>query len=92
MDHGAIALFVVVKFGGAHGVFPHFGDVPLDCDKQHGILEKDPSGVLQPTPLTGGQHAINRLRPEHAAQQMIGSNYHSGGHQHAPVAIESEKS
>ena len=39
--------------------------------QQEDVLEDHPGGVLQPAPLAGNQDAVDRLRPEDAAQQVI---------------------
>ena len=33
---------------------------------EHDVLEDDPPGVLEEAPLAGGEHAVDRLRPEDA--------------------------
>ena len=55
------------------------------------VFEDHPGGVLQPAPLAGHQHAVDRLRPEDAAQHVIQRHDDGGRNQHAPVAIEGEE-
>ena len=59
-------------------------------DEEH-VLEDDPGGVLEPAPLAGDDHAVDRLRPEQAAQRMVERDHDGRGHEHPPVAIEREE-
>ena len=58
---------------------------------QEDVLEDDPRGVLEPAPLAGDEHAVDRLRPEDAAQQVIERDDDRRRDEHAPVAVEREK-
>jgi hypothetical protein len=47
--------------------------------------------VLEPAPIAGDEDAIDRLRPEHAAQHVIERDHDGGGNQNFPVTIEREE-
>ena len=81
----------LLERGPAHRRFLHLDDAALAGDQEEDVLEDDPRRVLQPSPLAGDQHAVDRLGPEHAAQHVIERDDDRGGQQHAPVAVKREK-
>ena len=77
--------------GRALGGVLHLHDAAAAGDDEEDVLEDHPGGVLQPAPLTRDQHAVDRLRPEDAAQQVIERHDDGGGNQDTPVAIKRQK-
>ncbi len=69
----------------------HRAEALTNRDQQEYILEHHPTGMFQPAPRTGGEHAEYRLRPEKSPSQMINSDDHRGGQQHAPIPVESQE-
>ena len=55
------------------------------------ILEDDPGGMLEPAPLAGDQHSVDRLRPEVAAQHVIERDDDGGRNEDTPVAVDREE-
>ena len=82
---------LLLEGGGAQRVVLQLDAAAAARHDQEHVLEGDPGDVLEPAPLAGDQHAVDRLRPEHAAEEMIGGDHRGGRNQHAPVAIEREK-
>ncbi len=82
--------FVFERRGAGRGVL-HLGETAAARDEQEDVLEEHPGGMLQPPPLAGDQHAVDRLRPEIAAHHVIEGNDDRGGNEHAPVAVERQK-
>ena len=60
-------------------------------DHQEGIFEDNPASVLQPAPMAGDQHAVDGLRPEDPAEQVIQDDDDGGRNQHSPIPIEGQK-
>ena len=81
----------VLERGGALRGLPHFRDAAQARHDQEQVFEDDPRGVFEPAPLAGDEHAVDRLRPEHAAQHVIERDDDGGRNQHPPVAIEREE-
>jgi hypothetical protein len=76
---------------GAIRRLPHFGDAAAARHQQEDILEQHPRRMLQPPPLAGDHHAVDRLRPEEAAQHVIQSHDDRRGNQDTPVAVEGQE-
>ena len=81
----------VFERGGAFGGLAHLGDAAHARHHEEDVFEHHPGRVLEPAPLAGDHHAVDRLRPEHAAQHVIERDDDGGRNQHAPVAIEREE-
>ena len=72
-------------------VLPHLATLRRHDDDEEDVLEDHPGRVLQPAPLAGDEHAVDRLRPEHAAQHVIERHDDRRRDQDAPVAIERQE-
>ncbi len=73
------------------GDAPHLSDAPATGPDQEDILEDDPAGMLDPPPRLDHRDAVDRLRPEEPAQQMIRGDDDRGRDQDGPVAVEGEE-
>ena len=73
------------------GGVPHLRDAATAGDEKKHVLEQHPGGVLEPPPLAGDHHAVDRLRPEDPAQQVIERHDDCRRNQHPPVAIERQE-
>ena len=88
----------LVKFGihpfqlrPAPCVIPQvFDSLPAGNNQKH-VLEDNPRRVFQPPPRTGDDNPEDRLRPVHAANEMVDGHNQRGRNQQGPIAIESEK-
>ena len=69
----------------------HLLDALLASADQEGVLEQHPGGVLQPTPFIDDLDAVDGLRKEDAAQEMIGGDDGRSGHQHPPIAVKRQE-
>ncbi len=58
---------------------------------QEHIFEPDPGRMFEPAPLARHEHAVDRLRPEDAAQQVIERDHDGGRDEDAPVAIKRQE-
>src|SRR5213078_3124404 len=58
---------------------------------QENIFEDHPACVFKPSPLAREKSSVNRLRPVHSTDKMIGRNNDRGGNQDAPVPVKREK-
>src|SRR5207244_163158 len=50
----------------------HIAQTLLDGQEEHAVLEDHPPGVLESPPGGGRKHAVNGLRPEEAAEDVVG--------------------
>ena len=73
------------------GDVPHLANALQARVDQERILERHPGGVLEPSPRRGGQQTVDRLWPVHPAQEMVGGDEQSRGHEDLPVAVEGEE-
>ena len=66
----ACAHFVFERGRTIRGV-AHLDRAALTRHDEKDVLEDHPCRVLEPAPLAGDEYAVDRLRPEHAAQHVI---------------------
>ena len=79
------------ELGPAAGNASHLLDPLQTRSHQEHVREHHPPGVLDRAPDAGGEHAVDRLRPEHAAQEVVDSHDDGGRNQDGPVAIERQE-
>ena len=53
------------------GDVPHLAHAAPDGDEQESVFEEDPARVFEPAPVTNREHAVDRLGPEHPAQEVV---------------------
>jgi hypothetical protein len=74
------------------GDVAHLAHAAPDGDEEEGVLEENPARVFEPAPVAHREHAVDRLRPEHAAQEVIRGDDYGGRNEHPPVPVECEES
>ena len=80
-----------LQIGRALRDAPHFADTPLPRGDEDDVFEDHPARMFQPSPGTGDEDAIDRLRPVETSRKVIDGHDQRRGHEHAPVAIERQK-
>jgi hypothetical protein len=71
---------------------PHLVHAASDSDPKKSDFKENPTSMFKPAPWTYCQHAINGLRPEHAAQEMVDGYNQRCWNKYSPIAIERKKS
>ena len=59
------------QLGRAFSHLRHLLQTLPDGDNQERIFKQNPARVFEPSPRTGHQHAVNGLRPENSAHEVI---------------------
>src|SRR5437868_2557051 len=67
-------LLARLERSGAVGNETHFTDTAQTRDHQEDVFENDPAGMLDLSPRTGTEHAIDRVGPVNSAEKMIQVN------------------
>jgi hypothetical protein len=78
----------LLQIGLPRGKRAHLAMTFEDAHHQHDVFEDHPEGVLEESPPLGIGGAVDRLRPEQAAEQMIAGHDDGRADQQLPVAIE----
>ena len=92
LDHALLQSFVQpFALGRPLGDVAHLAHAAPDGDEKEGVLEEDPSRVFEPAPVAHREYAVDRLRPEHSAQEVVGGHDDGGRDEHPPVPVEGKE-